>query len=65
VYAGKAQWVVCQVWNLRQVEVALKYGIDVGIKDDRVFAIREKCFLFLFIVRKNDRFYASFFPFVI
>jgi hypothetical protein len=33
--------------NLGQVEVALQYGINVCIKDARVVAIREKCFLIL------------------
>jgi hypothetical protein len=36
MYAGKAQWVLCQIWGLRQIEVALKYGVDVSTKNARV-----------------------------
>jgi hypothetical protein len=42
-----------QIWDLRQVEAALKYGIDVCINDARVVAISEKCFIVVFIIRNN------------
>jgi hypothetical protein len=30
--AGKAQWILHRIWDLWQIETALKHGIDVIIK---------------------------------
>ena len=58
-YAGKAQWFVGRIraGDLGQIEVALKYCIDLCIKDARVLAASKKCFLVVFIIRNNGRFY--------
>jgi hypothetical protein len=61
-YTGKAEVFLHWIWDLWQVEIAFKNGVDIGIKYAGIITVREECFLVIFVIRYNGGLY-EFLPF--
>jgi hypothetical protein len=58
----KSQKILCRIWDLWQIEIAIKHGIDDIIKNTKVIALHQEYVLVIFIIQYNSRL-CEFLPF--